>query len=491
MAMPIREKLFLAFLLVSFFVLLGESFLLLEGYRQTWILFGTLAFLGLLSVAASFLLSKRLTRFLEQLTRATERMAEGDLSQRVEVVGKDELATLASSFNRMAEALAASQEALREKAKEQARLYTAVLTAKQEWESTFDAVPDLIYIHDADSRILQANRTFLEWIGLPLSQAIGRQCREVFAEVDGFCLGCPLAQAEEGEKSIANEVVDPRTGRIYWVTTSPSRTLKGEICCFVHVARDITELKQAEKQLQMQNRELLALYQQIERDREMKARLLKELNHRVRNNLAAIIGLLEMERWRIGPRTAEEALLRCLERVKAIARAHELLAAGDFASLDFRELVEAVVGGAICRGGDSPKIEVSIQGSPLKLPPRQFIALVFIVNELVQNAAKHAFQGREQGRIEVKVWEEDGRYILEVRDDGVGFSEETAGKGIGLEIVSTLCRADLDGDCVFLQDGGTVARLSFPNPVSAPGERGGKAEAFDPHTEVDLLIEGR
>lgn len=456
------------------------------------ILVGTMAFLGLLSLAASFLLSKRFAKPLEQLTRAAERMAAGDLSQRVEVVGENELAALASSFNRMGEALASSQRALRERAEELARLYTTVLTAKQEWESTFDAVPDPIYIHDAEYRILQANKAFTEWIGLPLSQVIGRRHHEVLAGLDGFCLGCPSARAAEGKRSITDEVVDPRTGKIYWVTTSPARNLEGGICCFVHVARDITEFRQAEEQLQMRNRELLALYQQVEQDRQMKATLLRELNHRVRNNLAAIVGLLEMELWRAGPRTAEEALLACLERVKAIARAHELLATGDFASLDFQEIIEAVVRGAIRQGGDSLKIEVSIQGSPLKLPPKQFIALVFIANELVQNAAKHAFRGREQGRIEVRVGEEGGRYVLEVRDNGVGFSEETpAGKGIGLEIVSTLCRTDLAGDCVFLQDGGTVARIAFPKPVNALGAMGGEAGAFDPHTEVDFLIEGR
>lgn len=456
------------------------------------ILVGTMAFLGLLSLAASFLLSKRFAKPLEQLTRAAERMAAGDLSRRVEVVGEDELAALASSFNRMGEALAFSQRALRERAEELARLYTTVLTAKQEWESTFDAVPDPIYIHDAEYRILQANKAFTEWIGLPLSQVIGRRHHEVLAGLDGFCLGCPSARAAEGKRSITDEVVDPRTGKIYWVTTSPARNLGGEICYFVHVARDITEFRQAEEQLQMRNRELLALYRQVEQDRQMKATLLRELNHRVRNNLAAIVGLLEMELWRAGPRTAEEALLACLERVKAIARAHELLAAGDFASLDFQEIIEAVVRGAIRQGGDSLKIEVSIQGSPLKLPPKQFIALVFIANELVQNAAKHAFRGRERGRIEVRVGEEGGRYVLEVRDNGVGFSEETpAGKGIGLEIVSTLCRTDLAGDYVFLQDGGTVARIAFPKPVNALGAMGGEAGAFDPHTEVDFLIEGR
>jgi len=602
--------------------------------RETQLLLWTLAIIGILSISASFLLSRRFGGLLERLTGAAERITEGDLSQQVEVVGKDELAILASSFNRMAGALASSQEALRERAEEleqktnrlntlnrmsrlvtssldlshlfeaivraaaellqgsvailwvleeeveevvlrasfgitrwelreknrlkvgeglagwivqtkrplllrdcaedprtlchtwfkaeglrgfvgvplllgerslgvlsvfrttldpfteedldllnalaaqaaiaieNARLYRTVVTANQEWESTFDAVPDLIYIHDADYRILRANRAFAEWAGLPSSQVIGRRCQEVFAGLDLLCLGCLHVEAVTGGGPVPEEVRDPRTGKIYWVTTSPGRDREGKLCCFVHVARDITEIKQAEEQLQVQNRELLALYRQVEQDRAMKATLLKELNHRVRNNLAAIISLLQMELTRASLRTAEEALSACLGRVKAIARAHELLA-GDFTALDLTEIIEALVAGVISGGEETlPKIEVSIRGSPLKLPPKQFVALAFIINELLQNAAKHAFRGRERGRIEVRTGEEGGRYILEVRDDGVGLPVEMkGGNGIGLEIVQTLCRADLDGDCAFFQDGGTVVRISFPKPVLEAGGR--------------------
>ncbi len=602
--------------------------------RETQLLLWTLAIIGILSISASFLLSRRFGGLLERLTGAAERIAEGDLSQQVEVVGKDELAILASSFNRMAGALASSQEALRERAEElerkthrlntlnlmsrlvtssldlsrlfealvraaaellqgsvallwvleeeveevvlrasfgitrwelrernrlkageglagwivqtkeplllrdcsedprvmchtwfkaeglrgfvgvplllgerslgvlsvfrtttepfteedldllnalaaqatiaieHARLYRTVVTANQEWEGTFDAVPDLIYIHDADYRILRVNRAFAEWAGLPFSQVIGRRCQEVFAGLDLLCLQCPHEEVVTGGGPVPEEVQDPRTGKIYWVTTSPGRDREGKLCCFVHVARDITKIKQAEEQLQAQNRELLALYQQVEQDRMMKATLLKELNHRVRNNLAAIISLLQMELRRASLRTAEEALSACLGRVKAIARAHELLA-GDFTSLDLTEIIEALVAGVISGAEETlPKIEVSIQGSPLKLPPKQFVTLAFIINELLQNATKHAFIGRERGRIEVRTGEEGGRYILEVRDDGVGLPVEMkGGNGIGLEIVQTLCRADLDGDWVFFQDGGTVARISFPKPVFEAGGR--------------------
>jgi two-component sensor histidine kinase len=81
----------------------------------------------------------------------------------------------------------------------------------------------------------------------------------------------------------------------------------------------------------------------------------------------------------------------------------------------------------------------------LQLPPKPFLALACITNELIVNAVKHAFPGREHGRIEVRTWEEGERYVLEVRDDGVGFAAGADAAGTGLEIVAALCTTDLRG----------------------------------------------
>jgi two-component sensor histidine kinase len=107
---------------------------------------------------------------------------------------------------------------------------------------------------------------------------------------------------------------------------------------------------------------------------------------------------------------------------------------------------------------------------PYGSPPKPYLAMACIAHELVLNAVKHAFHGRRRGRVQVRVGEEGANYILEVRDDGVGIAAEAAGSGTGLEIVAALCRTDLRGDCHFLLDGGTVARVTFPKAVADGGE---------------------
>jgi len=233
---------------------------------------------------------------------------------------------------------------------------------------------------------------------------------------------------------------------------------------------EIAERRRAEAALAQQNQELLALYERVEGDRALQATLLKELNHRVRNNLAAVIGILEVERERAHLRTAEEALEACAAWLKAIARAHDLLAAGSFAPMDLRDFIAVVAGGIMPQAGaGAAQVEIVYDQVSLKLPPKPFLALACITNELILNAIKHAFHGRAYGRIEIRAWDEGDRYVLEVRDDGIGVPAGAEVVGTGLEIVATLCGTDLRGDCRFLRDGGTTARIAFPKAVAAAG----------------------
>jgi PAS domain S-box-containing protein len=233
---------------------------------------------------------------------------------------------------------------------------------------------------------------------------------------------------------------------------------------------EIAERRRAEATQAWLNRELLALYKRVKQDRALKATLLKELNHRVRNNLASLIGILEVERERAHLRTADEALAACAAWLKAIARAHDLLAAAAFAPIDLRDFIDVVAGGIMWQAGaGAPQIDIVYDEVSMKLPPKPFLALACITNELILNAVKHAFNGREHGRIEIRAWGEEDQYVVEVRDDGIGFPAGAEAAGTGLEIVAALCTTDLRGDCRFLRDGGTIARIAFPKAVVENG----------------------
>jgi two-component sensor histidine kinase len=138
--------------------------------------------------------------------------------------------------------------------------------------------------------------------------------------------------------------------------------------------------------------------------------------------------------------------------------------------MDLRDFIAVVAGGIVRQAGaGAPQIEIVYDEVSLKLPPKPFLALACIINELILNAVKHAFHGRERGRIDIRAWEEEDQYVLQVRDDGVGVPAGAEVVGPGLEIVATLCGTDLRGDCRFLRDGGTTARITFPKAVAAAG----------------------
>ena len=217
------------------------------------------------------------------------------------------------------------------------------------------------------------------------------------------------------------------------------------------------------------------LVEQTREDAATKATLLRELHHRVRNNLASIVGLLSMELTRPGGRSAQEAIQACIDRVHGIAEVHDLLATGEFGSVELNRVLETIARSCFQRG--APDVKIVVDGPRLRLPARHLTALALIANEVLINASKHAFRGRDRGQIAIRTGVNGNRVTVEIRDDGVGLDPERAGdgSGLGLEIVEALARADLGGEFRLYSDGGTVAVVTFPKPQPTTGQREGAA----------------
>ncbi len=132
---------------------------------------------------------------------------------------------------------------------EHAEAEEALRDAKQSWERTFDAVPDLIAIIDEHHRIVRANRAMAQRLGVTPDECVGKVCHDA---VHG--LGCPpgfcphVRTLADGREHVA-EVHEPRLGGDFLVTTTPLADEQGRLIGSVHVARDITERKQAEEAL--------------------------------------------------------------------------------------------------------------------------------------------------------------------------------------------------------------------------------------------------
>ncbi len=184
-----------------------------------------------------------------------------------------------------------------------------------------------------------------------------------------------------------------------------------------------------------------------ERDRQIADRdlFLEEFDHRVKNNFAIVSSLLEMQRRRADATTAE-ALTAALMRIDSIARAHRHLYRGgqQYHSVEMRDYLGelcSTLRDALVLG---PRIVLTSHADAAALPRDRAVSVGLVVNELVTNAAKHAFAGRASGTIDVRFVTRTGGWRLTVTDDGIGMPAEprqpTADGGLGTRLIEAFAR---------------------------------------------------
>lgn len=178
--------------------------------------------------------------------------------------------------------------------------------------------------------------------------------------------------------------------------------------------------------------------------------LLKEVNHRVKNNLSVIGALLGMQADEMDNEQASSALAESQQRVLSMALIHEYLYADEHLDrVDFGRYVRQLSGqisSAWMSGRD--RIHLYIEAEAIDLPVNRAIPCGLILNELLSNACKHAFPGGREGTINVRFCRaEDGRLSLSCEDDGVGVPEAVDWRhadSLGLRIVQILAK-QIDG----------------------------------------------
>ncbi len=196
------------------------------------------------------------------------------------------------------------------------------------------------------------------------------------------------------------------------------------------------------------------------------AAIVREMHHRIRNNLQTIAMLLRLQAAESRELSAAEVLHTSINRIHTIAAVHDTLASGGgLRSVDVRAVLEKIaqlLAPAMLRPGLTAS--VTVEGESLRLPSRAATSLALAINELVQNALEHGFVGRAAGQVAVRVTREPDACLVEVADDGVGLPAAPPAS-LGLELVNTLVRDDLRGTVAFHPSpAGTRVTVRFPMP---------------------------
>jgi two-component sensor histidine kinase len=199
------------------------------------------------------------------------------------------------------------------------------------------------------------------------------------------------------------------------------------------------------------------------------AAIVREMQHRVKNNLQTIAMLLRMQMSSAPDHPAAVVLPEAINRILAIAAVHETLSESGLRLTSIKTVLTQVADTVVQNLSPPNKdVRVTVMGHDVELPSQAATALALATNELIQNALEHAFVGRDTGMVAVELQQSEGMLTVSVTDDGLGFLDagaDAAPSSLGLEIVRTLVTEDLKG-CFSLapSNRGTQAVIRLPRP---------------------------
>ncbi|MCW2681354.1 MAG: putative signal transduction histidine kinase, partial [Frankiales bacterium] len=215
------------------------------------------------------------------------------------------------------------------------------------------------------------------------------------------------------------------------------------------LVRDVTELRRRDRQI-------------LGKDA-----TIREIHHRVKNNLQTVAALLRLQARRVESPQARAAREASVRRVGSIAIVHETLSQTLEGEVPFDEVADRVL--AMCAEVAAPESEVQVRRSGTfgQLPAEVATALAMVLTELVQNAVEHAYPSPASGVVEVSAAREAGSLVVQVADEGAGlpagFDLDSTPR-LGLRIVRTLVEGELRGSLLVepVPAGGTRALLRVP-----------------------------
>ncbi len=304
--------------------------------------------------------------------------------------------------------------------------------------------------------ITTANRSLCLMLGMKEKDIIGRHIRDLPFTPESL-QECPfrLDLLNQGEIVNSDRVLIRGDNTLVPVEMRTGMMPDGS---YQSIFRDITERKSQEQQLADALRE--------------KEVLLREVHHRVKNNLAAIISLMDMQRRKIDDAHGQNILTELSNRIRTMSLVHEKLYRADsLASIDFQDYTQALISHLRTTFG-SPGIICQVDAPGITIPLDLASPCGLIVNELVTNALKYAFPegkprpGNSDCRIMVCLNRENATYTLTVADNGIGLPtgfDWTKTQTLGMILVRMLGQHQLRGQYVVDENNGTSFTLTFTN----------------------------
>jgi len=304
-----------------------------------------------------------------------------------------------------------------------------LVKSEREKSAIFATISEHVLELRPDLTVVWANRAAMEALGGKENEVIGRKCYELWFGRKQPCSVCPLIAASQSGHPERAESVTP-DGRWWHMSAYPLKNEKGETTLIIEVSLDITDRKKAEEAIKQSLQE--------------KEILLKEVHHRVKNNLQVISSILNLQSTLLTDPQARAAIRECQHRIKSMAMVHEkLYRAGDLARIDLAGYLSSLARSIFLEHQlNSDRIKLHLEIESVDLDLNVAVPLGLILNELITNAFVHAFPTGREGNIWVSFKKRpDDLVELRVKDDGVGFPpglDFKKSESLGLVIINTL-----------------------------------------------------
>jgi len=354
-----------------------------------------------------------------------------------------------------------------------ARVEDALILSEAQFRASFEnAAVGKVQTEPVSGRIIRVNQAFAAMLGYRPEDLVGRIGWELTLEED--------RQADQDAYQLMLDGQHPaylrekryvrRDGEVIWARASATVTRSpktGRPILAAAVVENIDEQHRSRLALVKAKHDLEVLSAEQAATIAQRDLLLREVYHRVKNNLQIIDSLLVMQRRRLSDPEARAALAGLRSRVFALGLVHhQLMGSQDLETFDAAPFLEELSGNLLL-GAATKEVHLSVKAMPLRVGLDFAIPLGLIVTELVTNSLKHAFPSGD-GAIEVLLKRgEDDRVVLIVSDDGTAATNsgsDAAPASLGVTIVDGLVR-QLGGTLTVRRDPGFHTEIDLPGPV--------------------------
>jgi PAS domain S-box-containing protein len=299
-----------------------------------------------------------------------------------------------------------------------------------------------------DNPIVFVNDAFLKLTGYTRQEVVGRNCRFLQGPETDIQAVEEVRDAVQHQEDIGIDILNYRKdGSPFWnaLYISPVSNQAGELQFYFASQLNVTDRKEAEQQINIDKERFEKAVKErtseLELALENQKTLMHEVDHRVKNNLQMISSLVIMQSRSIPDENIKASLKSMLERIEALSTVHRrLYQSDDVTTFDVSDFVRDLVTDLVAASGHNYKRVLELE--PVLIPAEKAAPLALMINELVTNAMKHGFKGRDNGHagtIAVNVSQQSDRLTIDVSDDGVGMVEKE-GTTFGLRLVKSLAR---------------------------------------------------